>query len=81
MTMRDCFFDELYKIALREHDVIVVDADMGAPSLDKFRKNLPSQFVNVGIAEQNAINVACGLALSGKKVYVYAIAPLSLIHI
>jgi len=48
---------------------------MGAPALDIFRRDLPSQFVNVGISEQNAILVASGLCMTGKKVFVYAIAP------
>jgi transketolase len=74
-TMRDSFFDTLYKIARRDPDVMLVDADMGAPSLDKFRRDMPAQFVNVGIAEQNAISVAAGLTLGGKKAFAYAIAP------
>lgn len=74
-TQRDAFFDKLYQIALTRKDVVLVSADMGAPSLDKFRERLPGQYVNVGIAEQQAIGVAAGLALSGKKVFVYAIAP------
>jgi len=48
---------------------------MGAPSLDKFRKELPSQFINAGVAEQNAILISAGLTLVGKKVFVYSIAP------
>ena len=74
-TMRDAFFDKLYELARKDPDVVLVDADMGAPSLDKFRKDLPAQFVNVGIAEQNAISVASGLAFEGKKAFAYAIAP------
>ena len=74
-TMRDAFFDKLYEIAIRDRGVMVVSADMGAPSLDKFRKDLGSQFVNVGIAEQNMVTIATGLALEGKKVFVYAIMP------
>lgn len=73
-TLRDAFFDRLYQLAREDEDVVLVVADMSAPSLDKYRKNLPSQFINVGIAEQNAILIASGLALAGKKVYVYAIA-------
>ena len=65
----------MYEIAKNDNDVILVSADMGAPSLDKFRKDLSSQFVNTGIAEQNTILVAAGLALGGKKVFAYAIAP------
>ena len=48
---------------------------MSAPSHDKFRRNLSSQFVNAGIAEQNMITVASGLALGGKNVFTYAIMP------
>lgn len=74
-TMRDAFFDKLYELARKDPNIVLVDADMGAPSLDKFRTDIPAQFVNVGIAEQNAITVACGLALGGKIPFTYAIAP------
>ena len=74
-TLRDAFFDRLYDRAREDHDIVLVVADMAAPSLDKFRRDLPDQFVNVGIAEQNAILIASGLALGGKKVFVYAISP------
>jgi transketolase len=75
LTQRDAFWNTLYDIAKDNQDVVLVSADMGAPSLDKFRKNLPGQFVNAGIAEQNAILLSAGLALAGKKVFTYAIAP------
>lgn len=75
ISMRDSFFDELYPIAMKDKNLIIISADMGAPGLDKFRENLAGQFVNVGIAEQNMINIATGLALEGKKVFVYAIMP------
>lgn len=75
ITQRDAFFDRLYELARQDTDVVIVAADMSAPALDKFRRDLPSQFVNVGIAEQNAILIASGLALAGKKVFAYAIAP------
>ncbi len=73
--MRDAFWAKIYEIAKKNPDIVVISADMGAPALDKFRKDLNSQFVNVGIAEQNAILIAAGLALGGKKVFTYAIAP------
>ena len=74
-TMRDAFFNKLYDMAKKDRDIVIVSADMGAPSLDKFRRDLSAQYVNVGIAEQNMINVAVGLAMSGKKVFCYAIEP------
>lgn len=73
--MRDAFWSRLYEIAKENHDIVIVVADVGAPALDKFRKDLSGQFVNTGIAEQNTILVAAGLALGGKKVFAYAIAP------
>lgn len=75
IPQRDAFWNKIYKLAKIDKDIVIITADMGAPSLDKFRKDLASQFVNVGIAEQNAITLAAGLALSGKKVFTYAIAP------
>ena len=75
ITFRDVFFNKMYEMAKKDPDIVLVVADMSAPALDKFRKELPSQFINVGIAEQNAIVIGSGLAFEGKKVFVYAIAP------
>jgi transketolase len=47
---------------------------MGAPALDKWRTELPDQFLYAGISEQNAINLAAGLSRAGKKPYVYMMA-------
>ena len=73
--MRDAFFNALYEIARKDKNVIIITADNGAPSLDQFSQNLPNQFFTVGIAEQQMIGMACGMAVEGKKVYTYAIAP------
>jgi len=59
---------------LSEWDIIIITADQGAPSMDQIRADLPGQFINVGIAEQNAIVVGAGLAMRGKKVFIHAIA-------
>lgn len=75
VDIRDAFFDRLYEIAASDKDVIFLTADMGAFSLAKFKKNLSNQYINVGVAEQNLVSVAAGLALGGKKVFIYAIAP------
>lgn len=72
--MRDAFFEELFKIAYKDKGVIVLMADQGARTMEKFEEKIPNQLINVGIAEQNMISVAAGLALSGKKVFVHAIA-------
>ena len=75
MTQRDAFFNRLYEIARDDRDVVLVTADCGAPSLDQWRLDIPSQIYNCGICEQNMIGLAAGLALEGKKPYCYAIAP------
>lgn len=72
--MRDAIFEELYSIAKKDKDVILLVGDQGARSFEKFKKNIPSQFINMGPAEQNVISVAAGLALGGKKVFAHAIA-------
>ena len=74
MTQRDAFISELFKLAKKDKDIILISADIGAPSLDVWRKELPDQFLFTGISEQNTINVAAGLSASGKKVYLYFMA-------
>ena len=73
--MRDAFFEDLYEIARKDRNVVLISADNGAPTLDKFWQNLPNQCFTVGIAEQQMIGMAAGMAFEGKKVYTYAIAP------
>jgi transketolase len=71
--IRDSFFDQLYEMASIDKDIIFISADADAFSLRKFKKDLPEQFINVGVAEQNMALVATGLALEGKKVFIYSI--------
>lgn len=72
--VRDAFFNEITKIALNDNNVVFLTADMGALALENYKANMPSHFINVGIAEQNLISVATGMALAGKRVFAYAIA-------
>ena len=73
--MRDTFLESIYQEMQNDPQIFFVTADFGSPILDKIRQNCPERFVNVGIAEQNLINVSSGLALEGYKVFSYAIAP------
>lgn len=75
LSMRDAFLDGIYNIAQGDRRVVLISNDFGAPSLDKFREDCARQFIHIGIAEQNMVNVATGLALAGKIVYMYSIAP------
>ncbi len=72
--MRDAFFDTLYEIAGSDPDVILLTDDQGAFGVERICRDLPDQYINVGIAEQNLISLAAGLALAGKRPYVYGIS-------
>lgn len=75
IDMRDAFFDRLYDIAKCNPQVVFLTADMGAHSLARFKKDLPAQYINMGVAEQNMVSVAAGLALGRKRVFIYTIIP------
>ena len=74
IAQRDVFLTALFEKAQTDKDIMMISVDMGAPSLDRWRSDLPDQFLFAGISEQNAINVAAGLSAAGKKVYVYFMA-------
>ena len=74
-AMRDAFLERIWLAMAADSKLFFTSADFGSPVLDKIRSDYPSRFVNVGIAEQNLINVSAGLALEGYNVFAYAIAP------
>jgi len=78
--VRDAFFNSLYEIASQDKRVMLLAADSGALVMDKIRKDMPEQFINTGVAEQNMIGVAAGLAMRDKVVYVYSIIPFTVMH-
>lgn len=73
--MRDAFFDAVYDEALKNPNIYFLSDDHGAFSLEKFQKDFPSRYINIGIAEQNMIGVSAGLSLSDKIVFCYGISP------
>lgn len=73
--MRDVFIEEIHHRMYEDNDILFISADFGSPKLDSIRKDFKDRFINVGIAEQNLINISTGLALEGYTVYAYAIAP------
>lgn len=74
-TMRDVFIEQIYHRMHEDQNIFFLCADFGSPKLDYIREDFKDRFINVGIAEQNLINVSTGLALEGYTVYAYAIAP------
>ena len=74
-VMRDVFIQQVYYRMRDDRNIFFLCADFGSPKLDKLKEDFKDRFINVGIAEQNLINVSTGLALEGFTVYAYAIAP------
>ena len=58
--------------SVKDKKVLILSPDFGAPALDDFIDQLPDQFIHTGISEQNTIDTAAGLTLSGYKVFIYA---------
>ena len=75
IDMRDALFEEVYNIASKDKDVIFINADTPSFGLVKYTKDMPKQYINTGVSEQSMILVAAGLALSGKKVFIYSLIP------
>lgn len=71
--MRDRFVKTLIDIAKKDRNVHLVTGDLGFGVLKPFWEQLPDQFTNVGIAEQNMTSFAAGMALEGKTVFTYSI--------
>lgn len=75
IATRDGFGDEIVLLGQENKNVYVIDADIGKScKTGKFSKALPEQYLNVGIAEQNAAGVAAGLATTGKVPFVVTYA-------
>ena len=60
--------------AEEDERIVLLAGDVGFGVLNEYRERFPSQFYNVGVAEQNLAGVAAGLALSGHIVFTYTIA-------
>lgn len=72
--MRAAFSDALVELAKRDPRVLLLTGDHGYALFDSFRKECPTQYINAGIAEQNMVGMAAGLARLGFKPFVYGLA-------
>ena len=69
-AMRDAYGEALLELGAVNHDIVVVGADTtGSLKSGVFGSKYPERFFNVGIAEQNLVSIAAGLALAGKIAY------------
>ena len=78
IATRDGFGDEIVALGKENRNILIVDADIGKScKTGAFRKELPDQYLNVGIAEQNCAGVAAGLATCGKIPFAASFAMFS----
>src|SRR5262249_54572532 len=68
------FINTLCTLAGQDERVWLLTADLGYSVLERFAARFPDRYVNVGVAEQNLIGIAAGLARCGKVPFVYSIA-------
>jgi transketolase len=71
--MRDHFVKRLSQLAAADPRIMLLTADLGFGVLTDFAAKFPTQFLNVGVAEQNMTGVATGMAMEGLIVFTYSI--------
>jgi transketolase len=72
--MRNAFINELVKLARNNKNIVLMVGDLGFSVVEPFQEEFPDRFINAGVAEQNMMGMAAGLASEGCHVYVYSIA-------
>jgi transketolase len=72
--MRDVFSNTLVKLAKADSNILLLTGDHGYGLFDLFRRECPKQYINAGIAEQNMVGMAAGLAKCGFRPIVYGLA-------
>ena len=70
--LRKDFFQIMSELAEKDGDVVVLVGDLGYSFYEEFAAKHPKQFINVGCIEQSLVGIAAGLAVAGKKPYVYS---------
>ena len=72
--MRAAFSDALVSLAKADPNVLLLTGDHGYALFDDFRRACPAQYINAGIAEQNMVGMAAGLARAGFRPFVYGLS-------
>lgn len=72
--MRNAFIDELVKFAHEKSNIALVVGDLGYSVVEPFADQFPDRFINAGVAEQNMVGLAAGMASEGYHVFTYSIA-------
>jgi transketolase len=72
--MRREFVESLVGLAERDERVVLLTGDLGFAALEPFSERFPDRFFNAGVAEQNMVGMATGMAEAGLTPYVYSIS-------
>jgi len=72
--MRNAFIDELVALARHNPQIALIVGDLGYSVVEPFAEEFPERFINAGVAEQNMMGIAAGMASEGYHVFVYSIA-------
>ena len=72
--MRATFSESLVQLACKDRRVVLLTGDHGYALFDAFRSRCASQYINAGVAEQNMVGMAAGLARAGFKPFVYGLS-------
>ncbi len=78
--LRKVFIDTLTELATKDPKVILIIADVGYSYFESFAERFPNQFLNAGVAEQNMMGMAAGMAREGWKPYVYTMSNFVLLR-
>ncbi len=73
--MRIAFVKTLHELAKKNKRIMLLSADLGFSVFEKFMEEMPHQYLNVGISEQNMTGVAAGMAIEGRLPVIYSIIP------
>lgn len=75
--MRDTFISTLISEARNNKNIILLTGDLGFGFIEQFANEFPDRFFNIGVAEQNMMGIAAGLASEGLHVFTYSIGNFS----
>jgi len=78
--MRSAFIKTLVEIAESDTRILLLTGDLGYMALEPFAEKYPDRFFNVGVAEQNLVGLATGLAEAGYIPFVYSIVPFAVLR-
>jgi transketolase len=78
--MRIAFVNALVELAKNDSRVLLLTSDLGYMVLEPFAEQYPDRFINVGVAEQNMVGVATGLADAGFVPFIYSITPFAVLR-